>query len=95
MKETADEPARLSRKPAPESVKTAGAKKALPEGPIDLNQADIADLQRLPGIGAGLAQRIVDERDRRPFTKVDDLRRVSGIGVKRLEQIKPYAKVAE
>lgn len=61
--------------------------------PIDINQADVKDLQRLPGIGPKLSQRIVDERGRRSFQSVQDLRRVPGIGPKTLEKIKPYVKV--
>jgi competence protein ComEA len=63
------------------------------EGPIDINQADIHELQRLPGIGPKLSQRIVDERGRRAFQSVQDLRRVPGIGAKTLAKIKPFVKV--
>ena len=33
--------------------------------PLDLNRASAAELSRLPGVGAALAQRIVQERERR------------------------------
>jgi competence protein ComEA len=61
--------------------------------PIDVNQADLKELQRLPGIGPKLAQRIMDERAKKPFQSVEDLRRVSGIGPKILERLRPYVKV--
>jgi competence protein ComEA len=61
--------------------------------PIDVNHVSLEDLQRLPGIGPKMAQRIVDERQRNPFKAVDDLRRVSGIGVKTLERLKPHVIV--
>lgn len=61
--------------------------------PIDINHANAEDLQRLPGIGPKISQRIIDERQRKPFQKVDDLRRVSGIGAKTLEKLRPYVVV--
>jgi competence protein ComEA len=50
-------------------------------GLLDLNTATVADLDALPGIGPVLAQRIVDHRTAQgPFTSVDQLDDVSGIG---------------
>ena len=50
-------------------------------GPVDLNTADAAGLETLPGIGPVLAQRIVADRDANgPFASLDDLARVSGVG---------------
>jgi comEA protein len=50
-------------------------------GPLNLNSATVADLDALPGIGPVLAQRIVDHRTAHgPFTSVDQLNDVSGIG---------------
>ncbi|MFQ1000798.1 ComEA family DNA-binding protein [Modestobacter sp. SSW1-42] len=50
-------------------------------GLLDLNTATVADLDSLPGIGPVLAQRIVDHRaEHGPFTSVDQLDDVSGIG---------------
>ena len=50
-------------------------------GLLDLNTATVADLDALPGIGPVLAQRIVDHRTAQgPFTGVDQLDDVSGIG---------------
>ena len=63
------------------------------KGPIDVNRAGLDELQRLPGIGPKLAQRILDERAKRPFQAVDELRRVSGIGPKILERLRPYVTV--
>jgi competence protein ComEA len=57
---------------------------------IDVNRASVAELQRLPGIGPVLSQRIADERDRRRFASVDDLDRVPGIGPKIIERLRPY-----
>jgi competence protein ComEA len=50
-------------------------------GLLDLNAATAGDLDALPGIGPVLAQRIVDHRTAHgPFTSVDQLDDVSGIG---------------
>ena len=54
---------------------------AVQGGPIDLNGADVAALDALPGIGPVLAQRIVDWRtDNGRFTSVEELGEVTGIG---------------
>jgi competence protein ComEA len=61
---------------------------------IEVNQADAATLQKLPGIGPKLSQRIVDERTLRgPFKAVNELRRVPGIGPKTLEKLRPHVVV--
>src|SRR3990167_6031993 len=63
-------------------------------GPIDLNRAAIADLQRLPGIGPTLAKRIVEARDQRGRLEgTDDLLTVPGIGAKKFEAIKALVTV--
>ena len=61
---------------------------------IDLNGADVATLDGLPGVGPVLAQRIVDWRtEHKRFTTVDELGEVSGIGDKLLSQIRPKVRV--
>jgi competence protein ComEA len=62
--------------------------------PLDLNRASQDDLERLPGIGPGLAARIVDSRARRGiFGSVEDLRRVRGIGDATLSRLRPLLAV--
>ena len=62
---------------------------------IDPNLASKADLETLPGIGPVLAQRIIDyRRAHGPYKKIADLRKVSGIGRKKLEKMKPYLTIA-
>ncbi len=59
------------------------------EGPLDINRATAAELERLPGIGPTLARRIVEWRETRgPFRSVEDLLQVPGIGPKTLEGIR-------
>jgi len=62
---------------------------------IDVNRATAEELRRLPGIGPTLSQRIVEARAKQPFRKVEDLRRVRGIGAKTLERLRPYVSVGE
>lgn len=51
-------------------------------GCIDLVVADSQALQRLPGVGAALAERIIAYRTENGITKPEDVRAVSGIGPK-------------
>ncbi|QCB95239.1 ComEA family DNA-binding protein [Cellulomonas shaoxiangyii] len=62
-------------------------------GTVDLNTADLATLDGLPGVGPVLAQRILDRRARAPFTSVDELDDVSGIGPAVLERLRPLVRV--
>jgi len=58
---------------------------------IDLNTATPSDLARLPGIGATRAQAIAQYRQEHgPFTSVDELIRVNGIGPGVLEILRTY-----
>jgi competence protein ComEA len=51
------------------------------DGMVHLNTADVAALDTLPRIGPALAQRIIDWREANgPFTSVDQLLEVAGIG---------------
>ncbi|WP_413430840.1 ComEA family DNA-binding protein [Crateriforma spongiae] len=59
---------------------------------IDLNEAPLRELNLLPGVGPVLAGRILSNRQARgPFSDLNDLARVSGIGPKTIERIRPYA----
>jgi competence protein ComEA len=55
------------------------------DGKVDINHADAATLETLPGIGPATAQKIIDEREANgPYASVEDLMRVAGIGEKRV-----------
>lgn len=60
------------------------------QGPVSLNHAPGSSLEELPGVGPVLAGRIVAWRETNgPFTAVDDLEQVSGIGPTVMEQVRP------
>ncbi|MCB0976202.1 MAG: helix-hairpin-helix domain-containing protein [Acidimicrobiales bacterium] len=62
--------------------------------PVDLNTASAKDLEELPGVGPATANAIVAYRDTNgPFSSVDELLEVRGIGEAKLEQIRPMATV--
>lgn len=62
---------------------------------VDLNQAAVLELLHLPGVGPQLAQRIIDNRQRHgPYTSLEDLARVKGVGKKLIERLRPYAKAS-
>jgi len=57
---------------------------------IDINHASAAELQRLPGVGPVLAQRIMEfRRTHGSFRSLEELDGVKGIGRKRLEKWRP------
>jgi DNA uptake protein ComE-like DNA-binding protein len=58
-------------------------------GKIDINTATEKELRMIPGIGRVMAARIIAAR---PFKSADDLKRVSGIGDKNYDSIRPYFK---
>ncbi|WP_321575501.1 helix-hairpin-helix domain-containing protein [Oerskovia douganii] len=63
-------------------------------GPVDLNAADEAALDALSGIGPVLAARIVEWREANgPFTTVEELGEVSGIGDALLARLRDQVRV--
>ncbi|MCU1591436.1 MAG: hypothetical protein JWP11_2692 [Frankiales bacterium] len=69
--------------PPPGSPATGG------DGRVDINLADAAALDALPGIGPVLAQKIVDWRtEHGRFASIDQLREVGGIGESKFAALK-------
>ena len=63
-----------------------------PDMRIDINSASAAELALLPGIGEGLAERIVRDREANgAFGLVEDLQRVRGLGETIISRLSPYA----
>ncbi len=73
------------------AVAPASAADAAPAGVVNINTASSAELERLPGVGPSVAQRIVDHREKNgAFKGSEDLMLVRGIGQKTFDRIKPY-----
>ncbi|MDQ6766286.1 MAG: helix-hairpin-helix domain-containing protein, partial [Candidatus Eremiobacteraeota bacterium] len=68
--------------------------KLQPGQTLDINTAGESDLTALPGVGPGLARRIVEYRTANgPFQSADDLQNVSGIGASKFDLIAPYVRL--
>lgn len=64
------------------------------QGLVNINTANATQLTQLPGIGPAIAQKIIYYRTANgPFSSVDDLTKVPGIGAAKLAQIKSHARV--
>jgi competence protein ComEA len=78
--------------PPPGPAATQGGP-AAPSAPLDLNTATLEQLDALPGVGEVTANRIITYRSAHPFTTVDELLEVPGIGQRRFEQLKDLVTV--
>ncbi len=68
----------------------AGAGSSTGGGPtVNVNAADVTQLEALNGVGPAIAAKIVEYRTQNgPFASVDDLAQVAGIGPKKLEAMR-------
>ena len=100
-KASSPEPYQVSaaRRPAEEEDTSSGPSDGestrpdslLPGETINVNTADLYDLQRLPGIGEKRAQDIITWREEHgPFLSVDGLDQVPGIGPGIVEGLREY-----
>jgi competence protein ComEA len=85
---TVGRPGRSARRPPPPPSGAAGR---VGGARIDLNTADQAALESLPGIGPSLAGRILLAREERMFSSLEDLERVPGVGPATIERLRPHA----
>lgn len=60
------------------------------EGVVNINTATPQELTMLPGIGKAKAEQIVQMRQAKPFSSVDDLKNIPGLGAKRIEAMRPH-----
>lgn len=85
--------------PAPRTAAAAGESPgalASDPRPLDLNRAGEDQIARLPGIGPGLARRIVEERERRGrLDSPEALRHVLGLGPKKLAALQDLITVGD
>jgi competence protein ComEA len=78
----------------PPSLASSGPQSPSAEQPLNVNTAPPKALDALPGIGPALSERIVTYRStQRPFQRIDELERVSGIGPKTLSTLRPMVRV--
>ena len=71
------------------SVPSSSSASSQNNGKVNINTADLSALMTLKGIGEVYAQRIIDYRTAHgPFTSIDELMKVEGIGTKRFDDIK-------
>ena len=67
---------------------TASSSPGTTSGKVNINTADAATLDTLPGVGASTAAKIVADREANgPFKTIEELKRVSGIGDKKFAQL--------
>ena len=63
--------------------------KPLPEGMVNINTADIKELDKLPGVGPATAKRIIEYRtENGDFQSPEEIKRVKGIGDAKYEKMK-------
>jgi competence protein ComEA len=79
------------RSPARAHARPRGVASTPSDRRLRANSASSLEWERLPGVGPSLASRIVLDRSANgPFHSVDDLARVSGIGPKLVEKLRPW-----
>ena len=88
----ASEEAPPEASPAP--TEEPALEEVLVEKSVDINQASLEELDRLPGIGPALGQRIIDYREQNSgFYDIEEIMEVSGIGEKTFQKLEPYIYV--
>lgn len=62
------------------------------DAPVSLSTASAQELEELPGVGPSLAEKIIKHREENgPFSSVEDLMNVKGIGEAKLAEIAEHA----
>ena len=78
----------------PGGAASSGSSQPTANVPVDLNAATAEQLDTLPGVGPATAAAIIAHRSESgPFTSVDELLDVRGIGAARLESIRDLVTV--
>ncbi|GAB5518462.1 MAG: hypothetical protein RhofKO_07130 [Rhodothermales bacterium] len=91
---TADDAAAAAPVAEAPQAKPKARKAPAPSGSVNVNTGSLAELDRLPGVGPAIAQRIIDYREAHgAFASVSALQRVRGIGPKTLAKFEAMAVV--
>jgi competence ComEA-like helix-hairpin-helix protein len=86
--------AKQSRRYADQPATTPGSTPTSQQPRVNINTASKNELETLPGIGGGLAERIIDHRTKYgPFRKPEHLLLVDGISAGRMKEIMPLITV--
>ena len=87
-------PAPPTATPEPGAAPGASAPSAGAGGKININTAGASELDRLPGVGPAIAQRIIDYRTANgPFKTIEDIMRVKGTGPATFAKLKDLISV--
>lgn len=81
-----------SEKDKPEN-QVSNAKKKKSNGKININTASLSELKSLPGIGETYAKRIIEYRENSPFTSIEQITYIKGIGEKKFEKLKDFIEI--
>jgi competence protein ComEA len=74
----------------------AAAAKPASTAVVNINTASATEIATLPGVGAKMAARIIEYRQKNgPFKKVEELMNVRGIGEKNFLKLKPQLAVGQ
>lgn len=81
--------AKESHAPLPATAPATGTNSIQPTAKVNINTADATLLQTLSGIGIKKAEAIIAYREEQgPFTSIEELQEVSGIGEKTVEKLR-------
>ena len=62
-------------------------------GVVNVNRATVAELRLLPGVGKRRAEMIVERREKKPFSSVDEVGRIKGLHAL-VQRLRPHLSVA-
>jgi competence protein ComEA len=87
-------PAVTTPPPPSSPAPPASQGRATPDDPVYLNQATLADLHRLPGVGPKRAEAMIALRNKLGhFRQIEDLLKVKGIGRSSLRKLRPLVRL--
>jgi competence ComEA-like helix-hairpin-helix protein len=62
-------------------------------GVLNVNRATVAELRLLPGVGKRRAEMIVERREKKPFSSLEDLGRIKGLHAL-VQRLRPHLAVS-